>query len=56
VTVAGKARYLKAQKPENGIVMPQEYKQSVVEDRLSTDNTWKGKGWKTVNVEPHLVR
>ena len=56
VTVAGKASYLRQDRPEDGIVMPQQFRQQQIEERLAQTNTWKGAGWKTVDLEPHLTR
>ena len=54
--MAGKARYLEPEELDNGIVMPQTFKEQQVEERLTMTNSWKKPGWKTVDFQPHLVR
>jgi hypothetical protein len=49
VTVAGKARYLEAPKIGRSIVMPQEFKNQVVEDKIRD-------AWRTVEINPQLQR
>jgi hypothetical protein len=56
VTVAGKGRYLIANRPQGGIKQPQEFSAQQVEERLSRTNTWKSAGWKTCNLHPQLTR
>lgn len=36
--------------------MPSEFKTLEQEERLNKTNTWKGAGWKTVELQPHLMR